>query len=373
MNKIYSPLALLIIIILFFLRLLPYKHVYLESFNLTEITRAYQSSQFAPLPQHRQEVIQDWDLYPYAGVIYLTTGELGKINIEHPPLGKYLLAISYLLLGNPTIVQLPLAIIFLFFVFLISKKFLKNEWLALTIPLLLLTEPMFIFQATHSHIDLFLAAMTAVFLWLVLIRKRPGYKDCILLGLVLGIITSIKFPALALILAICYFLSWLVKSRKNPWQLLITFGLAILVYLAAYSPFLISSGFSGFIDLQSRALRLHLSHVPEYPPLAPLRVMFFNQWPTWWDPNIPVLPTTDWQITWPLLAMSILASPILYWKSNNKKPILILFLFCWAYFIFINSRLFFPGYLLIILPYLYLFLILELKLIREFLIKSLTD
>jgi len=363
MNKISSPLALLIIIILFFLRLLPYRHVYLEPFNLAEITKVYQSSQFAPLPQDRQEVIQDWDLYPYAGVIYLITGDLGKINIEHPPLGKYLLGVSYLSLGNSTVVQLPLAIIFLFFVFLISKKFLINRWLALTIPLIMLTEPMFIFQATHSHIDLFLAAMTAVFLWLALTRKKPRDRDCVLLGLVLGIIASIKFPAIALILAACYFLTWFFKGRKNSWQLLIIFGLAILVYLAVYSPFLIRSGFSGFIDLQSRAIKLHLSHVPEYLPLAPLRVMVLNQWPTWWDPNNSVLPTTDWQITWPFLALSMLVSPLLYWKNKKRKSFLILFLFSWAYFIFINSRLFFPGYLLIILPFLYLFLILELKLI----------
>lgn len=372
MNKVSSLPALAVITIFLFLRLIPYSDSFLKPFDLEKITKTYQGSQFAPLPQHRQEVIQDWDLYPYAGVVYLTTGDLGKINIEHPPLGKYLLGISYLIFANPAIVQLPLAVIFLFFVFLIAKKFLKNEWLALTIPLLLLTEPMFIFQATHSHIDLFLATMTLIFIWLVICTQKSKPKNFILIGFILGIIAGIKFPAVAMILAFSYFLTWVLRSRKDPWQFLIIFGLTIAVYLTVYSPFLANYGFPAFIDLQLKALKLHLSHVPEYPPLAPMRVMFFNQWPTWWDANNPLSQTTEWQITWPFLAFGMLASPILYRKTGSKKSILFILLFCWIYFIFINSRLFFPGYLLVILPYLYLFLILELKLAIKFIKKFLT-
>ena len=362
MNK-KSLLIASLLIFLLLARLLPSYKVFSRSnkFDVDKIKELYSQSQYAAKPEDRQEIIEDWDLYALAGVEYVTKGDLSEINVEHPPLGKYLFGLSILIWGNPVIIQLVFGLIWLYLVYLIAEKFLKSPWLALLVPLGVMSEFLFTHNVTHSLLDLFQATVISWFIYLTL--TKPRKKQSLWLGLTLGMVASIKYPAAAGILAISWGLylsfkeSWVKAVKKTLLVALIAGG----VFVASYLPLLAKEGLNGFIKVQVKAARIHLSHVPEYPKLAPVRVMLLNQWPVWFDKTKPIWQAKEWNILWPMLGLGLMLSPlVLKFKKVKLKKVSIMFWFSWLYFIFINSRLFFPGYLFLILPYLYLILVWEL-------------
>lgn len=342
------------------------RHVYYEEFNFEKTAEIFSRSQFAPNIKNRQTMIQDWDLYSYAGIKYLTSGQLDSVNAEHPPLGKYLFGTAYFLVKRPVLAQIPLAFIFLWLSFLISKKVLKNSWLSLCVPFFILIEPLFHIQLTHSMLDLSLAAAIAAFLWIAVNKAEKTRGKHFILGLILGVSASIKFPAAAFILSLVYFISVFKINRLFLKKIIIVSTSCLLVYLLTYSPLIIKKGASAFFAVHVRAAKIHLSHVPGYPAFAPIKTMLFNRWPVWWDEKNPDWKVQERLITWPLLALTSLASPLVflkYRKQQNKN--LVIFSFFWLYFIFINLRLFFPGYLLLILPYFYMIAIWELSILLK--------
>lgn len=351
----------LFILFLYIVRLWPYSSVFTQKFEIKKIEQLYQYSQFADDPEKRLMVIQDWDLYPYAGISYLTQGDLGAFKIPHPPFGLYLFGLVTLLIGNPTVIQLPLGLLFLWVTFLIGEKILQSRWLAFLVSLALLHEPLFIVEVTHSLLDLLHATIIAVFLWISLTVSQK-IRRTVFLGLALGAVASIKFPVPAAILATSYLAAdFLVKKKINLSLPSILF-IAFLFYCLNFQPAFARGGIDEVILIHYKTIKQHLSHVPDYPSLVPLRIMFLNQWPVWWDDINPIRPVAEWRFTWPFLALAILASPFFTWKAfHSIRSFLSLFIFSWGYFIFINLRLFFPGYLFLLLPYLYLFLIWEVR------------
>jgi len=352
----------LIILLIFIVRVFPYRQSFLQRFDAKALENLYQHSQFSQNPADRTEIIRDHDLYAYSGWYYLKTGDLRMVNIEHPPLGKYLIGLSILLFHNQNIMQIPLAITLLWITYLLAYKILKSPWLAVLVPLALILENLFLKQTTQSLLDLPQAVVIGLFCYLALAKKNPY-----LLGILLGAVSSIKFPATAIILG----LSFLIHSALTNKRQSIKAGIVVLItalgfYLLTYTPLFLKQGPAGVASLHIRALKIHLSHLPKYPPFVPLKVMFLNQWPVWWDEKNPIHQTEEWNIFWPVLGAAILLSPLFYWlkyKKSEKKQHLLFFLFNWLYFIFLNSRLFFPSYLFLILPYFYLFFIWEIKLL----------
>lgn len=365
----------LIIAFAFVCRFLPLRSSFKSSFDFQQISEKYRYSQFAVDPNDRQVIIEDWELYPYAGLVYLKTGILDQVNIEHPPLGKYFFALSTLIFKNPNIVQLPFAIFFLWLIFRISLRCLQNHFWALLVVFGVLAEFLFSHRLTHSLLDLFQATMVSWFIFLGTVKKSALGKK-IFLGLILGAVASVKFPVVAIILTGSYLIKQYFLRNKSLKRILEKESLIILIgflfYLFNYSPLFIQNGIAGFFQLQVRAVKIHLSHLPEYPALVPLRVMFLNQWPVWWDKINPIHPAEEWNFLWPALASSILITPLFFFKClspRQKRKSLLIFLFSWAYFVFINTRLFFPGYLFLILPCLYLFLLWQIKYLLK-LVKS---
>lgn len=353
------------ITIAFFLGLLPARNLVREPFDFPKIEALYQHSQFAK--KDPWFVIQDWELYPYAGAVYLTTGDLSQVNVEHPPLGKYLYGLAVLTFKRPALVSALFAYLWLVLTFFVSRKVLANSWLALGVTLALVLEPLWLIQASHPLLDLPFALSVLTFLWLAA-KGRPTLKQALLLGILLGATAGIKFPAGALILGVSYF-AWFFWQKRNRLGYPIgTIIVAGLTYAAFYVPLFIRQGFTGFWQVHLTAMKLHLSHLPGYPLLAPLRVMLFNQWPIWWDPNQPIQATQEWLPTWPLLAGALLLLPLFVKKVLRESPLFrFILLFTLAYFLFLNSRLFFPGYLLPLLPLFYLVLFWEIKTLAQLL------
>jgi len=348
-----SILIILIIILVLFIRLHSHRRAFIRPFNV----------------KTRSNIKKDWQLYPYAGMHYLKTGDLSKLNIEHPPLGKYLLGISVLYFNNENIILMPFSFLLLLFIYLTANKILKNDFLSLLAVILFSSEYLFLNRSTYAYLDLFHAFFIILFIYTSFLKNKKTLHY-ILLGLSLGAVASTKYPVTALILAFSFLVLHIFNNKsKKLRSLLIVFTFAFLVLSFSYTPLLLRQGTGGFLKLQEKALRIHLSHLPEYPSLIPLKVMFKNEWPIWWNEQNPILKTIEWSIFWPILAGAILLSPIFYfldYLKNKKLTSLLFFIFSWAYFIFINTRLFFPGYLFLLLPNLYIILFWEIQLTAKF-------
>lgn len=348
-------LLLIIGVIFLFLSLITTNlHRYQEKFNFKKLEVLYHSSQFAEKPENRKQIIQDEDLYAYSGWQYLTRGEIDQINVEHPPLGKYLIGLSILLFKNQNIGQIIWGIIFLTLLYRLSFKIVKNAPLSLLLVLIFFQEKIFQEQLTHSLLDLSQGVFLLIF-FLLIIKKNKKRCHLIVQGLSLGIIASIKYPSTALIAFLTLTAFLIIKKEKEIIKKLSLIGLAaFFVFLLSYLPFLIKNpNPSSFYSLQVRALKIHLSHVPEYPKGQVLNVLFLNRWLSWWGEK-KYLKTEFWNIFWPILTLSFLIS-LYKWRQKLKDNLLIN-LWSIFYLISLGSRLFFPRYLFLLIPFFYLHL-----------------
>ncbi|MFC1711433.1 glycosyltransferase family 39 protein [Patescibacteria group bacterium] len=354
MKTLYKKITDFTLIALIFLSLFKIinngKDKYLVKFNYDNLSKLYNSSQFATQPENRKNIIQDEDLYAYVGYKYLTSGEIDKINIEHPPLGKYFIGLSTLIFKNQNIGQIIWGLIFLALLFLLAQKTLKYKTLSLLVIFFLTQERLFTEQVTTSLLDIVQGVFLLVFLLLSLTKKSTN-KVLLAQGISLGTIASIKYPTIAIVVLITWILYKVIKKtsfkiiKKEFFYLSIS---AAIVFLLTYLPFYFKNPSPlSFLKLQEKALRIHLSHVPEYPKLQVFNVLLFDRWLTWWGEK-SFIKTGFWNIGWPILILSFFAS------LTKIKQNLLIKLWALLYLLFLSLRLFFPRYLFLLLPFLYL-------------------
>lgn len=321
-----------------------------NKFDPQRLKSTYEQSVYIINVPHQTFTLTDEDLYAYAGWYYLNFGKIGKINIEHPPLGKYIIGLSIKFFGNQNVGQIYWGISFLILSFFFVKKLIQNNFISAAIVLLLSIEPLFGYQLTHSLLDLPQAVLLLIFL-----NFFPGKKDnFIYSGITLGLLAAIKFPAMAVILSLAV-LSHLLVHGKKSYSKVFVFWLkinltALLIFSLSYLPLLIQAGFINLIKTFITATKIHLSHVPNYQKLVIFRVLLFNQWPKWWG-DFGIRKVDFWQLSWPIIGIAFLLSPIvLKYKKYFLKNSLT-FIFCWYYLFFLSSRLFFPNYILPLMPF----------------------
>jgi predicted membrane-bound dolichyl-phosphate-mannose-protein mannosyltransferase len=355
LSYVYLLGAIIITMIALIYYSLPF---YKTKFDINYLTYLYNHSQFSEKPQNRQLTIQDEDLYAYTGWNYLKTGEVNKINIEHPPLGKYLIGISIIIFNNQNIGQLIWALIFLGLLYKLSNLVLKNKSLSLLVVLFFIQEQLFFEQITHSLLDIILGVFLLIFLLASLQKKLKTTRWQIIEGLSLGAIASIKYPTIAGIAFFTLIIFNLLTKEKNILRHFITTGLlASFVFLCSYLPFFIKNPSAiSFVNLQIKALKLWLSNVPEYPKFQVFNVLFLNRWLSWWGDK-SYIKTNNWNIAWPILTTNFFIGLI---NIGNRKNLLII-LWCLFYLLSLSLKLFFPRYLILLLPFLYISLCYNLK------------
>jgi hypothetical protein len=325
---------------------------YQQPFNADQLSELYSQSQFAEKPEKRKLIIQDYDLYAYAGYQYLITDKLDQVNIEHPPLGKYLIGLSIFLFKNQNIGQLIFGIIFLLLFYKLSFKITKNTPLSLLLVLIFFQEKIFQEQLTHSLLDLSLGLFLIIFFLSLINQTRKNKLNLIIRGLSLGAIAGIKYPTTAFLVWLTMFFYLFLKKEKGIIRkVFISTFIAIIFFLTLYFPFFIKNPNPlSFYNLQVKALKIHLSHVPEYPKAQVFNVLFLNRWLTWWG-NKEYIKTEFWNILWPILTLNFILTLIFLKKTQSN---LLINLWSSIYLISLSWRLFFPRYLFLLLPFLYL-------------------
>lgn len=404
----FALISIVFIVKLFSLDLIPK-----DKYNPQQIEYNYQHSHLLN-PSNFEFEMFDWDLYAYTGYKYITTGDL-SLNFEHPPFGKYLYGLSIIILGHQNYIQIIYGYLLIIILYIVSIKLFskKYEYLAVLPSLLLLFDGLFWYQVKYTLLDLPLILFIILFICIELYLP-PSFKKNITLGIVLGLVAGIKFMVPTLIFATAYFISkYFANGYKKVFNSYPLILFALFTYLLIYSPIIINQGILKLFTIHFDAVRLHISHVPQYPMFVPLRVIFLNQWPIWWNNVDPISSVSQWNLLWPISTVGLFISPLIIYinnlklrncrhpkqgakqpsfsgsslekisknqsKKNNKKLMQTVatwsfpYIFAWSYFIFINTRLFFPSYLLILLPFFYLLLIKEGELIFHWLVSTIKN
>lgn len=308
-------------------------------------------------------IIPDETVYSYAAGAYLRGIDPILINSERTPLGKYIIALSILGLKNDKFVVLPFGLLTLLSVWLLAKRVLKNNILALLPVGILCFDRLFLNQFVYTplldiiHLPLILLAL---FFFLVEYKKGTFWITSIMIGLVIATKTVYSGFLLSLV-----FLSYTLLQRRfdKAVHFLVSLPLAGIILLLSYTQtFLHGYTIIDFIGFQKWILLYDKSKL--LYPFSIWRLVFFNEWQTWWG-DMSVIKASDWQFIWPLfIGLSFLSGISIVRNYRLVRPAeMVLFLWFLINGVYLSLGIASSRFLLPILPIVY---ILGLKVVINF-------
>ncbi|MCY0867919.1 MAG: glycosyltransferase family 39 protein [Desulfurococcus sp.] len=151
------------------------------------------------------------------------------LNLEHPPLGKYLIALSIYALGDePFTWRIPLILagsLTVVLVYLSVRKLSGSTLIALTSAVLLVAEPLSRVMFSLALLDGFVA-FTSMLSFYLAVHGR--YKGALLAGILGGLFKLSGLFSL-IPLALIYLRQW---ARRNPSTLFLAYNLLALAFTA---------------------------------------------------------------------------------------------------------------------------------------------
>jgi hypothetical protein len=316
----------------------------------------YKSSQY--VSKTPSGWIPDEALYAYAGGYYIKGNNPVLVNVEAPPLGKYVIGISTLIFNNEnTIIMLGFGILSIVGMIILGKQILQSWTIALIPPLLLSLEPLFRNQFKYvPHFDI---AHMAFLIWSFICfnkaRSTNKTKWWALTSLILGLFISTKFfmsgaPVVSAMIIVLF----LNKQWQHIIKFTLTLPIAIITLLIMYlRVFAFNYTIREYLGIQ-KYIYLFWQHKFEHPfSIWPL--IYLNQWYVWWGDK-PVLQESQWRISWPITVTISLITTIttLFKKIPTNKPLEILLSFTATYLAFLSVGQTTARYLVILLPVLYI-------------------
>lgn len=336
--------------------LIPNLGAYFDPYYTEEIykdlERVFNESQYRKSKD--PAIIPDQTVFRYAAGAYLHGVDPILVNSETTPLGKYIIALSILILKNDKFVALPFGLITLGVLFFLAKKTLGAGVWALVPVAVFVNEPLFLQQLTTSPLlDIIQLPFIflSLFFFIVEYPKKRFWATALALGLVMA--TKTHFPAFLLLLT---FLLFLLFKRDYPQliRLFVTLPISLMVLLLSYTRTFLDGytlvdffGFQKWIMLYQKSKLLY--------PFSVWRLIFLNQWQTWWG-NMSVIPADDWQMSWPVgTGLSFVLILLVFMKKIKISPhILVLVLWVIVYGMFLSLGVVSSRFLLPLLPITYI-------------------
>lgn len=344
-HRLFIVLFLIFILQLLF-RIYQYKDNYLAKFDPEYWRTRYLHSQW--VVPNSKESIGDDGLYTYAGWEYIHGKDPSLLNAETPPLGKYLIGISEIIFANQNIFALLSGILVLVSLFILNKIIFKDTVLALIPVMLLSADTLFFTQLRAPFLDtLYLGLLILVFIFVL-------KEKLLLANIFLGLMAATKSGASTFMLVPAVIIVYLLYM-KDHWQLkkfLTYLPVSILIFLLTYLRyFLLGHNLREFLALQKWILNFYGTGAKGTPDVV-WQILLSGKWPTWWG---QVQQVSEWNILWPLSLIAVLY--YLYKALPKRRLYKSTLLGFWiiAYLIFLSLVPVWPRYLLMILPFMYIF------------------
>jgi len=273
------------------------------------------------------------------------------IVTDHPPLGRYIIALSILLFDNEVTIPAILNIVSLIALLLVSRLVIKNKYLAVIPVAIFASQQLFITKLytlpLGEPIQLPFILLSLYF-FMKSIQSKKYIFWYILTSLFIGAVISIRFFVLGAALAGALILYLLLKKQiKRAAILIATFPLSLGVLLASYfETFLAGYSLKKVLGIQKYILVYHKSAFTN--PLSYWDLLLFNKWHTWWG-NYAISSDPQWSILWPVSIFMVLGYfALVIWKKlkiSEYELVLLLWLGCYSLVLsvgYTSTRYFLP-------------------------------
>lgn len=328
------------------------------------LKNSYDTSQY--VQKKTPQIIPDEIFESFAAGAFLRGLNPILIVHDHPPLGRYILALSIVLFDNVS----TLIPIILFFsglgVFLIGRLVLKNTILAL-IPLgIFINEPLFLNKLYYFPLLEPIQLPFIIFAIYFFIKSIDAKKYLwwfLMVGIMLGFVISIRFFILGLVEYASMMFYLCIKYRFNRKVISFFFIIPIMLFILLLSyTRTFQSGYSllSVIGIQKYIFFYHKSKFIELFSFWDL--FFFNRWHTWWG-NKAIISDTHWIIVWPVTYFVTLLS---VFAALRKKiifydPEIVLTLWIFVYSSMLSAGYISTRYFMPLTPFLYILTVSFLK------------
>jgi predicted membrane-bound dolichyl-phosphate-mannose-protein mannosyltransferase len=240
------------------------------------------------------------------------------LNMEHPPLVKYILGLSMLALGDqpiawraPGIILGALALLVTYF---IVARLLKNDFFALLVFPLALADPVLRAMSSVAMLDIYVVFFVALSMWFAL--RRSYLLSAVFIGLGTSCKLTGAFPLFALFFLMLYF-------RKSSFKKMIfyPFVVSFFVWALVNSPMMLHFGFFSWISEVQNGLQWFVTSRPPGPVVSTPWGWFVNENPFMINANPDVFASVNIAVY--LLALAALVTtPYLIRKLRNRNIIL---------------------------------------------------
>lgn len=315
-----------------------------------------------------QRTIGDDGLYLYEGYQLIRGANPVDYNVEVPPLGKYLIGASIQLFGNGYIYGLIVTTATMVVYFFLASALVENHFLRIVATALFTLDPLLTSQFNRTMLDS-LQLLFLLLYFLALFHASQKKSDnliwwTVFAGVSLGFFSQTKFPIFSpLLFLVATVLIW--KSRRQRTRICIFAFSAGVAYLVPYLwYFRLGHTLVDWLKIQKLIVHFYTSsHTPTLFAnifLALFTGHTYNVVSKSWE------SVSEWSTTWPLITLFGTITAIRLWKQKNQSldffPILI---FLPTALLVYSLIPFWNRYLLIILPFLYLFSVMGIQTISK--------
>ncbi len=230
------------IIIAIIIRLIIYiiinQNFFTREFDITYLSDTYSKSQYVLGPASKNGIGDD-GLYTFAGYYYLfQKGDVSAVNFEHPPLGKYLIGLSVLILKNENLINVIYFVILLIVTYRLGQMLLKDNLLSMISTGILATDPLFLDNLIRSLLDLpftLFSTLAVYFFILGLQKPKYNYLSFVFWG---AAFSTRFFPFMVVIFCFLLAVTFLYK-RENLRIFLLSSLIIPVIYLISHISFFV--------------------------------------------------------------------------------------------------------------------------------------
>lgn len=347
-------ILLLAIVFSIFLRFWQFRSDFLTTWDPSYWQKRYHQSQWFD-PESKTPIGDD-GLYAYAGWAYWHGADPTTINPEVPPLGKYLIGLTWVVLGNPAWFGLISFVLMVFGLYLLSNQVLKNQNQSLAMVFIISLQSLFWKDIRAPLLDLLYLSFWCFSSYFFLKKSRLRF---VFSSLFIGLMMSTKLSFLSLLLIFTQFASLVFTKEKIKKILtwLTSLSVSGLVFLSSYWRYLLNGhSVLDVVRVQKWVFNFYSISQAKGGLVPLLKLIFLNQWLGWWGGQAQKVGS--WSIVWPiaflanLLGLFWLSKTLVKLKKIKKSRLTLTYLIVWqtAYIVFLSITPVWPRYLILYIP-----------------------
>ena len=247
--------------------------------------------------------------YPYPDVNAI----MSYYNLEHPPLGKFIIDISMLIIGDyPLAWRLPSILLTAslpIIIFFIVRRFSNNLFAALS-SLFILFDTLLFNEGFLALLDVYLAFFIALSLLFAV------YERYLLSSIFIGLSASVKLSGIFLVFVILIYLSFYTNyDRKRI--VFLSYIIPFFTWFFVNIPLILKLGIRNWFQSVLSALSWHTTPRPGGPPTSLPWEWLYNKNPFYFHFN----PTYSASVTVPIYIITfvfLIITPYLVAKKSPK-------------------------------------------------------